>query len=123
MNTEPNDAFTAGPPTVTIDGQQLALRPLTPNIWKKLGKAEALMGDDFSGDTAYACAYVVTHSITVSEAMALVDDDAAYKASLLHVAFGLEFDDAKAVGDYLSALLDRLGKSQLDPPPEKTVAD
>ena len=121
MNTDPNDAFLSLPPDVRVNGEVRKLRPFAPNLWKKLAKAESLMGEDYTADTALAVAFIVTHSIPVEDTIRLLDDESAYRQALLVAAVTVDAKDAQAVGDYLGRLIDRFAASQLEVPEKPAV--
>jgi hypothetical protein len=106
--------FETEPPTITVDGTKVKLRPLAPLAWRRIQRAQELT-DEF-GDTAIALGYVITHSGTPAESARASSNDETYRAALNALALGITLEDLQAVADYLSGVLKRAEEAAVETP-------
>jgi hypothetical protein len=115
-----SETWEVEPPTITMDGQTIKLRPFAPLAWKRIQKARELT-DEYD-DTALALGYVVTSSLSPMKAAEITGDDAIYKQALDAAALTINMRDLQAVAEYLTGVFKRAEDAAVTVP-EKPAAE
>ena len=103
-------SFQAEPPTITIRGESVKLRPYVIAFESRVCPALREMLEDKSDaafGTAAILAFGVFHSLPPSEAARLVSDRAAMEKEIQAAEWEMSAEDFRAINDYTKGVINR----------------
>ena len=99
-------SFQAEPPTITIRGQSIQLRPFGRGAGRILAQLSNVEDDNEKGG-AFVVAFAAIYSLPPSEAFATVEDEARFNLAVGEADMELSAEDLTAVAEYIAGINQR----------------
>lgn len=95
------DAFTATPPTITIRGERVTLRPWNHGFVRMVNAVSALAENEEQKGAAIIIGFAVVNSLTPAGAAALLADPSKLEMEINIADQELSLEDIAAISNYL----------------------
>ena len=99
-------SFDATPPTITLRGETIKLRPYGRGVNRILAQLSNLE-DAGEKASAFVVAYAAIYSLPPNEALAVVEDEAAFNQVVGETDMELTAEDLAKVDEYLTGIFTR----------------